>query len=210
VSCAAPVADALRMTDAHAIFLPLAGAASRRIHNPIQRDAATFLETSEETGGARTLVELEIAPGGRVNPHEHTTYIEYFAVHRGRLTVRVDDAEVHLGPGDEAIVPAGAVHSWANEGDDRAMAVLELQPGHAGFEKALRVAYGLASDGLVNSRGVPRNPLHTALLLDWSEGRLAGSSALLSRPLALLARLARARGVDRELERRYGVAAVAR
>jgi quercetin dioxygenase-like cupin family protein len=203
VSCAAPVADALRMTDAHAIFLPLAGAASRRIHNPIQRDAATFLETSEETGGARTLVELEIAPGGRVNPHEHTTYTEYFAVHRGRLTVRVDDAEVHLGPGDEAIVPAGAVHSWANEGDDRAMAVLELRPGHAGFEKALRVAYGLASDGRVTRKGVPRNVLHTALLLDWSEGRLTGTSALLTRPMALLARVARARGVDRDLERRY-------
>ncbi len=107
-------------------------------------------------------------------------------------------------------MPAGAVHSWANEGEDRATAVVELQPGHAGFEKALRVAYGLASDGLVNSRGVPRNPLHTALLLEWSEGRLAGSSALLTRPLALLARLARARGVDRRLERRYGVAGIAR
>jgi mannose-6-phosphate isomerase-like protein (cupin superfamily) len=209
VSRAVPLAEALRMTDA-AISLALAGAANRRIHNPVQRDAATFLETSEETGGARTLVELEIAPGGRVNPHAHMTYTEYFAVHRGRLTIRVDDAEVHLGPGDEAIVPAGAVHSWANEGETRATAVVELQPGHAGFEKALRVAYGLAADGLVSRRGVPRNPLHTALLLDWSEGRLAGSSALLGRPLALLARLAHARGVDRELERRYGIAAVAR
>jgi len=26
---------------------------ARRIYNPVQRDAATFLETSEETGGAR-------------------------------------------------------------------------------------------------------------------------------------------------------------
>ena len=30
----------------------------RRIYNPVQRDAATFLETSEETGGERTLAEL--------------------------------------------------------------------------------------------------------------------------------------------------------
>jgi quercetin dioxygenase-like cupin family protein len=197
------------MSNAHAIPLPLAGAPSRRIHNPVQRDAATFLETSAESGGARTLVELEVAPGGRVTPHEHTTYTEYFAVHRGRLTVRVDDAEVHLGPGDEAIVPAGAVHSWANESDERAVALVELRPGHAGFEKALRVAYGLASDGRVTSNGLPRNLLHMALLLEWGEGRLAGASALLARPMALLARLARARGIDRELERRYVAATVA-
>jgi quercetin dioxygenase-like cupin family protein len=181
----------------------------RRIHNPVHRDAATFLETSEESGGARTLVELEIAPGGRVTPHEHA-YTEYVAVHRGQLTVRVDDAEVHLGPGDEAIVPADAVHSWANESGLRATAVIELRPGQAGFEKALRVAYGLAADGLVDGRGVPRNPLHTALLLDWGADRLAGASALLTRPMWLLARLARARGVERELERRYVAPAGAR
>ena len=194
------------MSNAQVISLPLAGAASRRIHNPVQRDAATFLETSAETDGARTLVELEVSPGGRVNPHEHTTYTEYFAVHRGRLTVRVDDAEVHLGPGDEAIVPAGAVHSWANETPDRAVAVVELRPGHPGFEKALRVAYGLAADGRVTAKGRPRNPLHTALLLDWSDGRLAGASSLLTRPMALLARLARAVSAVRVLLTTSGAA----
>ena len=33
----------------------------RRIYNPVQKDAATFLETSEETGGERTLIEIEAA-----------------------------------------------------------------------------------------------------------------------------------------------------
>jgi quercetin dioxygenase-like cupin family protein len=182
---------------------------ARRIHNPVQRDVVTFLETSEETGGVRTLLELEVAPGGRTGPHQHLTSTEYLAVHRGQLTVRVDDAEVRLGPGDEAIVPAGAVHAWANDGDDRAVGVVELRPGHPGLETAMRVAYGLAADGHMTSRGRPRNPLHTALLVHWNEGRLSGAPARLTRPMALLARLARARGIDRALERRYGAATAA-
>ena len=36
----------------------------RRIYNPIQKDYATFLETSEESGGEHTLIEIEVAPGG--------------------------------------------------------------------------------------------------------------------------------------------------
>jgi quercetin dioxygenase-like cupin family protein len=194
------------MTPGEAISHPLARVGARSIHNPVQRDVATFLETSEETGGARTLLELEVAPGGRADPHQHLASTEYLAVHRGRLTVRVDDAEVRLGPGDEAIIPAGAVHAWANDSSDRAVAVVELRPGHPGLEKAMRVAYGLAADGRVTSRGRPRNPLHTALLVHWNQGRLSGAPALLTRPMALLARLARARGIDRALERRYGAA----
>ena len=35
-----------------------------RIYNPIQKDYVTFLETSDETGGEHTLIEIEVAPGG--------------------------------------------------------------------------------------------------------------------------------------------------
>ena len=44
--------------------------------NPHQGDIATFLQTSQESGGKRTLLELEIAPGGRVTPHYHLSYAE--------------------------------------------------------------------------------------------------------------------------------------
>jgi hypothetical protein len=67
----------------------------------------------------------------------------------------------------------------------------------------LRIAYGLAADGLVLNNGMPRNPLRAALLLEMGEGRLPGAYATFEQVLRLLARLARRRGVDRELERRY-------
>jgi len=49
-------------------------AGKRRYYHPGQKDYATFLETSKETGGERTLIEIELAPGGGNVPHYHLTY----------------------------------------------------------------------------------------------------------------------------------------
>lgn len=54
---------------------------------PSTGDAVTFPQTSEESGGIRTLGELEVAPGGKVTPHYHLSYTETFSVYEGRLTV---------------------------------------------------------------------------------------------------------------------------
>ena len=175
----------------------------RKIYNPVQRDAATFLETSEETGGARTLAELEVAPGGKVTRHYHLTYSERFQVLEGHLTVDIDGVHHELKPGDEAVAPARSVHAWSNPSEERSVVHVELRPGSPGFENGLRVAYGLAADGLVRKNGVPRNPLHAALVLQMGEVRLPGGYAALGRVLGLLAFVARRRGIDRELERRY-------
>ncbi len=40
----------------------------RRYYHPIQKDYATFLGTSEETGGEYTLIEVEVAPGAETIP----------------------------------------------------------------------------------------------------------------------------------------------
>ncbi len=176
----------------------------RRIVNPHQRDAATFLETSAETGGERSVGELEIGPGGRVTPHSHLDYSEHFRVLAGRMTLELDGARRELGPGDEALVAPGRLHAWSNPTSERALARIELRPGQPGFELALRVAYGLAADGRVLADGMPRNVLHTALLLAWGKGRLPGTAYRLLEPLlALLTRLARVTGVERDLVARY-------
>jgi mannose-6-phosphate isomerase-like protein (cupin superfamily) len=182
---------------------PTASKRHQRIYNPVQRDAATFLETSEETGGERTLAELEVAPGGKVTPHYHLAYSERFTVLEGRLIVEIDGVRHELGVGDQAVAAPGSLHAWSNPGQERSVAHVELRPGSPGFENGLRVVYGLAADGLVLKNGVPRNPLHTALMLEMGEVRLPGAYAALGRILGLLAHLARWRGIDRELERRY-------
>jgi mannose-6-phosphate isomerase-like protein (cupin superfamily) len=183
--------------------MPTSARVPRRIQNPVQGDAVTFLETSAESGGARSLLALEVRPGGKVTPHFHLTYGEHFFVREGRLTVEIGDARHELGPGDQAEVTPGARHAWRNEGRERVMADVELRPGHGGFEDSLRTVYGLAADGRVMANGLPRNPLHTALVLDWAEARLPGAHSALTPVLTLLAGLGKLAGVERRLRQRY-------
>jgi len=175
----------------------------RRIYNPVQDDAVTWLETSEESRGERTLGEIDVAPGGKVTPHYHRGYTERFTVIKGRLSVQVGEVRRVLGAGEALTVPIGTLHAWSNASAERTVAQVELRPGQPGFETSLRVVYGLAADGKVLKNGVPRNPLHTALLLEWGDVRLPGAYAILERGLRLLARVARRTGVDRKLAARY-------
>lgn len=176
---------------------------TRRIYHPIQKDYATFLETSEETGGERTLIEIEVAPGGGTTPHYHLTYAEHFEVISGALEVMLGGETRTLTAGEKSVAPKNTLHNFHNATDETTTFLIELRPGSSGFEKALRVAYGLASDGLSNSKGLPKNLYHTALLFEWGEGRLPGVFAILEPIFRLLAKRARRKGIDRELEARY-------
>jgi quercetin dioxygenase-like cupin family protein len=175
----------------------------RRIHNPVQRDWVTFLETSDETGGLRTVVYLTVSPNGGNALHTHRSYAEHFTVLEGSLGVQVGRRVTVLGRGEAASAPAGVAHRWFNPGTRPARVLVTLTDGHAGFEQALRVAYGLARDGLVDGRGVPRCLRHLALLLDLSDTEPTGPGRLLAPALRALARRARAEGVERELVARY-------
>lgn len=177
--------------------------AARRIHHPGQKDWATFLETAAESGGRRSLLEVEVAPGGGNAPHRHLTYAERFEVLEGRLMVRLGRRWHPLAAGESVDAPAGAVHCFRNDTDAPVRFLVELTPGHRGFEKTLQVGYGLAADGLVDRKGIPRNPLHTAVLMEWSEMRVCGPLRLAVPLFAILARVARRRGVDRALDERY-------
>src|SRR4051794_9607058 len=89
-------------------------ATSRRIYNPVQKDAAIFLETVEESGGTRTLIQIELAPGGGNAIHRHLEFSEHFEVLEGALTVHLDDIDHRLAPGDGAVAAAGRAHSFFN------------------------------------------------------------------------------------------------
>jgi quercetin dioxygenase-like cupin family protein len=175
----------------------------RRIHSPVQRDAAIFLETSEESGGVRTLVEVELAPGGGNAPHKHLSFSEHFICVEGELTVRVDGLLHVLQPGDEATAEPGVIHNFANETDEPVRFQVELTPGHRGFEQALQIAYGLAEDGLANDKGIPKSLVQTAVLMEMGETRVVGPIRVLLPLLKVLAGWGRRRGADAALVERY-------
>ncbi len=176
------------------------GRTERRYYHPIQKAYATFLQTRQETGGERTLIEVEVAPGGENAPHYHLTYAERFEVLEGELEALVGEETLTLRPGQMAVAPKNVLHRFRNTTEEPARFLVELRPGHAGFEKAVRVAYGLASDGRAFADGTPRNPYHLALLLEWSEMRLPGVFTVAEPLFRLLARRARRKGIDRKLE----------
>jgi quercetin dioxygenase-like cupin family protein len=175
----------------------------RQIYNPVQRDTATFIETSAQSGGQRTLIEIEVAPGGGTTPHYHLSYDEHFEVIQGALQVTTGGVRHTLGPGGKAVALRNTLHNFHNATDTPTTFLVELRPGSEGFEKALNVAYGLARDGLVRDNGLPRNPLHLALLFEWGEGRVPGVATVLAPLFRLLAWEARRWGVDQSLEARY-------
>ncbi len=47
---------------------------------------------------------------GEFTRHSHPETDEFFLVLRGRLTIRMDDGDVQLGPGQVYVVPRGVDH----------------------------------------------------------------------------------------------------
>jgi quercetin dioxygenase-like cupin family protein len=177
--------------------------ADRTFHNPVIRDWATFVETTEESGGARTLVDVVVSPGGGNRPHRHPNFAERVEVIEGRLDVLVGREWHAVEAGHSAVAEIGVKHAFRNSTGAPVRFLVEISPGHRGFERCLQIGYGLAADGLTDGESMPRNPLHTAVLLEMSGMRLTGALRLATPLIGVLARVARGRGIDRELEARY-------
>ncbi len=176
---------------------------NRSIYHPVQKDRATFIRTAAETGGEYSLLEIELEPGGGNGLHRHRSFNERFTVLEGVLGVEVEGQVSILRPGDTALAPLGSAHRFFSVEGSPARFNVELRPGHTGFERALRIAYGLAEDNQVDRQGRPSNLLHMALLLEMGDMDLVGPLALLSPIFGLLASIARRRGAERELVARY-------
>ena len=112
----------------------------------------TFLETSGGTNGEYVSFELRVRPHGfAVAPHIHPFAEESFEIRSGMCTFVADGNERKVGPGEEATVPAGAVHAWWNAGDEEGVAIVDFRPDFKTEE-----FFGLAQDGKVSGKtGLP-------------------------------------------------------
>ena len=146
---------------------------------------------------------MELAPGGGNPPHTHGAFGERFEVVEGTLHVRLGRETRVLGPGESVTAPRGVVHCFSNPAAAPARFRVELRPGHAGFEDALRIAYGLARDGRTTRGGLPKGLGVIALLTRMSDTYLTGPLSALKPLFGWLARRAARRGVERALRDRY-------
>jgi quercetin dioxygenase-like cupin family protein len=175
----------------------------RRIWNPVQKDAATFVQTAQESGGSRTVLDLEIAPGGGNMLHYHTTFAEHFTVMSGEFGVQIGQEKFTLQPCESAVVPPMMLHRWYNIAQNTAMVRVEILPGSTGFESTLQISYGLARDDLVNKQGLPKNIIHLASLIEMSDTIVPGFFARILPIMRLIGNYARCKGIEQHLIERY-------
>lgn len=126
-----------------------------------------------ENGGARSVLDLYVAPGGfAADYHVHPYSEERFTLVRGRLRVSVEDRDIILDEeGQTVAVPPGTVHRFFSASEDsETYAIVEFTNRADRFENLLlRQLFGLAEGGKSDDRGIP-NALQTAVtMLEFSD-----------------------------------------
>jgi quercetin dioxygenase-like cupin family protein len=126
-------------------------------------DRVTFLITGEETGGAYSLAEVLVPPGGGVPPHFHQLEDETFLVLEGEVTIHVGGMTQRATSGDLVFLPRGIVHYFENTGNADAKFLVLITP--AGLEKFFEEAFvpvaGSAAPRPVFTEAMLRRALET-------------------------------------------------
>ena len=107
--------------------------AGDEIENKRTGQRMKFLVTAEESGGKLLRQEMHSPPGPFEPAHVHPEQVSAAEVLSGALLFVVEGREVRLGPGSRLEIPAGARHTFRNEGSDEAHWIGEFRP-------ALRIA----------------------------------------------------------------------
>jgi quercetin dioxygenase-like cupin family protein len=177
------------------------GKNSRVIENPVNGEIVTFIKTGAETNGEYMLAEVQLQAQGKIPAHYHTDFTERFKVLEGELNLEVDKQKIVLHQGEELTVKSPQVHRFYNTSGKIVRFENELRPA-GNFEKAARVGDGLVADGKGNKQGLPKNIFHLALIFDWVGSYFPGIPAGVQRAVfGTLAKIARWRGMDKELEK---------
>jgi quercetin dioxygenase-like cupin family protein len=171
--------------------------------NPVIGDKVTFIESSAETGGARTLIHIELAAHGGNTLHIHDDFAETFIVLEGSLKVRVGNKYKVLQPGDVYTIPPKMPHYFQNPTDGIVQFQVKLEPGHEGFEQGLKIAYGLARDGLTDKKSMPKKFSHIALLVTLTGTSPTGIFAWFMPIFRWKAAKARKQGILKALIKKY-------
>ncbi len=176
--------------------------AQRVFENPLIEDKVTLLETSKETNGAYTLVEVELPAGGGNGLHFHSTYSTEFIPVDGELEVDLEKRKLLLMPGKKFTIREGKSHRFYNPGYKTIRFRMKFVPGHEGFENSLRITYGLAEDHKTTT-GVPKNLTYLSLLNHFTDSSLPGSFSPIQPFLEWEAKRAIKKGIDKELIEQY-------
>jgi mannose-1-phosphate guanylyltransferase/mannose-6-phosphate isomerase len=100
-------------------------------------ESATFHRTVHRPWGSYTVLEdakdckvkrLVVKPGGVLSLQRHQHRSEHWTVVSGRATVRIEEREFELSPGEATWIQAGQLHRLENHADDD-VHIIEVQTG---------------------------------------------------------------------------------
>ena len=176
----------------------------RTIVNPIFKDIVTFSQTSAESEGKITEIDITLMPGGNNPLHYHKTHSETFFAIDSEVGVGLKKGKKKiLKPGESYTVEPMALHYWFNPTDSEIKFKIEIKPGHEGFENSLRIIYGLAEDGLANKQGIPKSLRHKAIVACMADMNLPGFFTLIFPVLERIAKKAKNSGIEQKLVVKY-------
>jgi quercetin dioxygenase-like cupin family protein len=93
-----------------------------------------LLITSYETGGAMSMIETDVAPGGGPTYHSHSRKDEASYVVSGTAEVQIEKEIFLCNAGDRIYGPRNIFHTYRNVGDTDLKMIIVYTP--AGFEQS--------------------------------------------------------------------------
>jgi quercetin dioxygenase-like cupin family protein len=142
--------------------------AGQTLENPITDERIIFHKTAADTDGELLAIDLILAPDGHVpGAHVHPSQEERFEVISGTMKFRLGRKKIIANAGDVVVVPPGAVHKFANAGDETARVRVEVRPALK-MEQLFETTVALAHEGRTNGKGMPK-PLDLALFVHEDE-----------------------------------------
>jgi len=173
--------------------------------NPITKERATILESSAQTNGAYTSIEVELQPRGGNPIHYHQYFTEQFEPVKGILGIHYLGKEMRLQPGAIFKVPIMKNHRFYNPCDEVIIFKARLEPGQPDFENFMAALFGLVSDGkTIGKNQIPFNPFYAIILLKWGDTQVDNFFFRLFKPvLIILYTLSRKLGYEKKLLNKY-------
>jgi quercetin dioxygenase-like cupin family protein len=130
--------------------------AGQVLENPVTGERIVFRKTAADTNGEYAEIDLVLAPDGAVpGTHVHPKQEERFEVIAGKMKFRLGLKKIVAGPGEVVVVPPGAIHNFANAGDEAAQVRVTMTPALK-LEELFETTVSLAKEGRVNKRGMPK------------------------------------------------------
>lgn len=172
--------------------------------NPINGEFTTILQSSEDTAGAFSQLEVKLNAGGKNPLHFHYNFTEEFEAVEGILHLEANGSKIQLQPGEKLSVSPRTAHRFYNPGDENIIFRVKLFPGQPGFEQFIKATFGLINDGKTYRNQIPKSIFHAAILLHWGDTHLTSYAFKVGEPmLKSVYRYAVRKGIEARLYEQY-------